>query len=81
MQLIENFTTFIINPLIVLLFAVALMVFVWGVIEYIAKADSEEGRTTGRRHILWGLIGLAIMTAVRGILIFLQNTIGTTPGT
>ena len=76
MKLIENITTFIINPIIILLFAVALMIFVWGVIQYISKSDSDEGRAKGKSHIMWGILGLSIMTAVRGIIIFLKNTIG-----
>ena len=67
--------TVILNPLIKLLFVAALIVFLWGVLQYIRKAESEEGRTTGRNHIIWGLIGMTIMVAVYGILDMLVNTV------
>lgn len=51
----------ILNPLITLLFAIALIVFVWGLVRFIAKGGDEEVRTTAKRHILYGLLGMFIM--------------------
>lgn len=64
----------IVNPLIQLLFAAALVMFLWGVFGYIRNADNPEGRQTGGRHILWGLIGMAIMVGVYGIIRILIKT-------
>ncbi len=58
----------IINPLILLLFALALAYFLYGVFEFIANWDNEENRTTGKTHMLWGIVGLAIMIGVWFIL-------------
>jgi hypothetical protein len=58
----------IVNPLIRLSFAVALAVFLWGVFGYIKNSDSSEGRKKGAQHIVWGLVGLFIMTSVFAIL-------------
>ena len=60
--------TTIINPLIRLMFAAAAIYFIWGVFKYIKDSDSESERQTGSRHILWGLVGMAIMMGVYGIL-------------
>lgn len=67
--------TNVLNPLIYLLIGVAIVVFLWGVIEFIAKADDAEGRETGRRHLVWGLVGLAIIFSVFGIMNLVQNTV------
>ncbi len=67
----------IVQPLITLMFIVAVLVFVWGVVEMIMNASNEEARQTGTRHMMWGLIGLFIMFAVYGILNFLISTLKT----
>lgn len=66
----------ILNPLITLLFAVALLVFLWGVFEFVRKTDDEKSRTQGKRGMLWGIIGMFIMFAVFGIIRIILQTIG-----
>lgn len=58
----------IINPLILLLSAVAFVVFIWGVFEFIAHAGDETKRTEGRKAIGWGLVGLVIIFGAYGII-------------
>ena len=53
----------IISPIIQLFFALATVVFIWGVIEMLRNADNEEARTQGKQHMIWGLVGLFIMIA------------------
>ena len=67
-ELISRANTAIINPIIVLLFAVALIVFLCGIFEFISGHESEEKVSTGKRHMLWGIIGLAVMASAFGIL-------------
>lgn len=73
-ELISRFNQVILNPIIVLLFAAALVVFLFGVFQMIAHTDSEEKRSEGRRHILWGLVGMLIMMSVFGIIHIILNT-------
>lgn len=40
----------------------------------IKGADSEEDLKTGKRHLLWGLIGLLIMFGAQGILMIIKGT-------
>ncbi|MEK7576731.1 MAG: hypothetical protein AAB482_03480 [Patescibacteria group bacterium] len=63
----------IIMPFITVLITFATLVFIWGVIEYIAKSDSDEGRSTGRRHMMWGIIGLVIMIGAATIFYVIKN--------
>ena len=73
--LANKIITDLLNPLIAVLIGVAVVMFLWGVVEFIAKAGNEEARTTGKKHIIWGLIGLAIMISVFGIINILSNFI------
>src|SRR4051812_25601670 len=66
----------ILNPLIELAFIVALVVFLFGVMEFIRGAANEEKRTKGKQHMLWGIIGLFIMMGVFGIITILTDTLG-----
>lgn len=63
----------ILRPIVLLLFALAAVLFFWGVVEFMMNRDNEEERGKGKRHMLWGLIGLLIMFAVNGIVWLLIN--------
>ena len=73
-ELISRFNQVVLNPIIVLLFAVALVVFLYGVFQMIMNTGSEEKRREGGRHILWGLVGMLIMISVFGIMHIILNT-------
>ena len=76
--LIENIETFIIDPLIILLFVLALLLFFFGLAKFILNTSggNEEGKKEGKRHMFWGIIGIFIMVSVYGILKILTNTFG-----
>ncbi|MEI6580633.1 MAG: hypothetical protein WCO07_00475 [bacterium] len=65
----------IINPLILLLFALALVYFLYGVFEFIANQSSEESKTDGKKHMIWGIIGITIMMGVFSIMNIIINTL------
>ena len=66
----------IINPLIVLMFAIAVIYFAYGVFEFIKDGDSSDAREKGKQHIIWGLIGMAIMASVFFIMQLILGTLG-----
>jgi TRAP-type C4-dicarboxylate transport system permease small subunit len=66
----------IINPLITLIALAAFVVFIWGVVEFIANAGNEEKRATGQQHMLWGFIGLVIIFGAKAIIAIAANTFG-----
>lgn len=66
----------ILNPLIFLLFAVAMVVFLYGVVMFIANLDNESERGTGKKHMLFGIIGLAIMFSVWAFINIIVDTFG-----
>lgn len=77
--LINKVIAQIINPLIPVLIGIGLIVFFWGIIQYVLNADSEEKRSTGKQHMIWGIIGIFIMVSVWGIIRLLQDFFGVVP--
>ncbi len=66
----------IITPLILLLFAAAIVYFLFGVMKFIQNQDNEEAQSEGKQHMVWGIVGIFIMVAVYGILGFITTTLG-----
>jgi len=67
-QLLNKIVEVIVNPIIFLMFAVALVVFLWGVAEFLRNSNDASGQSKGKSHILWGLIGMAIMVSAFAII-------------
>ena len=66
----------IIFPLITLMMAVALLVFLYGAFEFVKGASNEADRSTGKQHMLWGVIGLLVMLSAYTILYIAGATFG-----
>ncbi len=58
-----------------LLFALALLYFLYGLSEFLRNQDNEEAQSVGKQHMVWGIIGLFLMFAVFGILNMIENTV------
>lgn len=67
-RFLNNVLAQIVNPIILLLSAVAFVVFVWGLFEFVRNAGDATKRKTGREAIMWGLIGLVIMFGAYGLI-------------
>lgn len=66
----------IINPAIIGIFAVALAVFIFGVVRFIwAKQQGDSYEKDGKSHMVWGLVGMFIMASAFGIIQFIANTL------
>lgn len=65
----------IINPLISFLFALAVVFFLYGVLEFFLNQENEEKKTTGKQHMIWGVLGMTIMMGVWTILGMILNTL------
>lgn len=72
---LTNVNSQIINPLISFLFALAIIYFLYGVFQFIGNQDNEEKKTTGKAHMLWGIVGITIMLGVWTILGIVLNTV------
>jgi hypothetical protein len=58
----------------VLVLALALLFFFWGVAKFILNADNDEKRTEGKKVMIWGIIALFVMVSVWGLINILANT-------
>ncbi|HEX8994123.1 MAG TPA: hypothetical protein VF803_02625 [Candidatus Paceibacterota bacterium] len=72
----NNLVSAIITPLLELAFAAALIVFAWGVVQFLIDISQGGDGKDGRTHMLWGIIGIAIMIGAYGILAIVTNTFG-----
>ncbi|HEU5114708.1 MAG TPA: hypothetical protein VFT82_03005 [Candidatus Paceibacterota bacterium] len=73
---VQNLFKVVIDPVVQLIFAAAVFYFLWGVFNYIRKADDPEERLNGRNHVIYSTIGLFVMISVWGIILLIKNTLG-----
>lgn len=79
-KLISKINEYILNPIILIIFAVALLFFVFGVFEYLWKSHKDPSAIQmGAKHIGWGLLGMFIMVSVFGIIQVIMNTVPVDP--
>ena len=78
-RLITNAETQIIAPIILLLFVLSLVIFFWGIADFIRGAENEVARKAGRDHMIWGIVGIFIMVSAWGIILITLNSFGATP--
>lgn len=76
--LLKGISRLILNPLIVLAFAVASLVFLWGIFQFISSQTVDAARDEGKRKILWGLFGIFIMISTYGLIRLILGTFGIT---
>ncbi len=63
------------NVAVPIVFALAFIVFIWGIFQYfIQGGQDEEKRDAGKSLMLWGLIGFFVMVSVWGLVNILQGT-------
>lgn len=67
---------FINGYVVPLVFALAFIFFLFGVFRYFFAGTNDEKRKEGRTFILWGVIALAIMIAVWGLVNLVVNSLG-----
>jgi len=70
-------TTWVQN-LIPLLMTLAVVVFFWGLVKYIANASDEGAKDSGKTLMIWGMIALFVMVAFWGIIGYFQSSLGIT---
>lgn len=73
---IQKILDVVVNPLLTMLFAVAVLIFLFGMVRFLANMDNEEIKTAGKRHMVFGVAGMAIMVSAYAIVAVIQNTIG-----
>lgn len=65
-------TGFIVPAIITL----AIVSFIWGVVQTLLNPTNEEARKKGRAFIMWGIVGLVVITSMWGIVKIFTSTFG-----
>ena len=74
-QVVDPIITNIVYPILELLFGLAMLFFVWGILQFILKGEDEEGRERGKLTMIWGTVGMALMVSAWGIIYIVANTV------
>ncbi|MES2930323.1 MAG: hypothetical protein V4665_00875 [Patescibacteria group bacterium] len=75
-QIFNWATCFLIKSIVPLLFALATVGFIWGMIQYFLNPDNEEKRKQGKSFMIWGIVALFVMISMWGVVGVLSNTFG-----
>jgi hypothetical protein len=77
-QGLAKFVTCVINNSVIpLIFAIAIVMFIWGAVKFfIINSDEETQREQGKQFMIWGIIALTVMMTVWGLVSFLGSTFG-----
>ncbi len=69
---------YIFTPISYLLYSLATLLFFWGLFEFMLSLqnDKSDRREQGRKHMIYGVIGLVIMFSVKGIIYFIISMFG-----
>lgn len=73
-----RFLIYLIDTVLVpLIFAVAFIVFIWGIAKYFVMGGANpESREEGQKLMLYGIIGFFVMISIWGIVNVFVNTFG-----
>ncbi len=69
----------LIEILVPLLLAVALVLFIWGLLGYLLKGDDDTAREESRWRMIWGIILLFVIVTVWGLVALLIELTGVEP--
>lgn len=75
-EFLDKVNQFILNPIIFLAFAVASLVFIFGIFQFISSVTADAQREEGKKKIIYGLLGMFIMFAAYGLIYLVLGTFG-----
>lgn len=73
---IANFQTYILYPSMKIVFALGMMLFVYGLVEFLWDLDNPGAKESGKQHMVWGIVGVLIMVSVWSIIAIVLGTFG-----
>jgi hypothetical protein len=74
-KVVDPIISTIVNPVIMLIFAVGVVVFVYGVFQVIWGEPGGEAHEKGKKSMWYGIIGMFIMLSAWGIVNLVANTV------
>jgi hypothetical protein len=78
-QVVTTLANTIVNPLLAVVFAGGLLLFVYGIVEFMSGMNAEDHtkQENGKRHMLWGIVGMFVMASTWSILKIIAGTVCT----
>lgn len=73
-SLLERIQTYVVDPIIAVIFTLGLLLFFVGIVEYLWEIKDGKTDGDGRQHLIYGLIGMLVMVSVYGIINMIINT-------
>ena len=71
----------LINQLLPIVVALALLAFFWGLAQFIFASGDEGAKDEGKRRMIWGVVALFVMVSVWGLVGFVGSALGIQQGT
>ena len=71
---------FALDLLVPVVITLALIYFIWGIIQYVI-AQSDEKKEDAKTHIIYGIIAMFVIVSIWGITNFIAAYLGITPFT
>ena len=76
----QKVVTYVLNPIMLVIFAAGLFLFMFGAVQLLYKmsqaSQTNKDLTDGRKHMLYGILGMLIMVSIAGIINFLASSLG-----
>ncbi len=58
------------------MFAIAIIYFFWGMIQFLRAGGDPKAKEAGQAHMIYGIIAIAVMISIYGLVAWLQSTLG-----
>lgn len=65
----------IVNPLVLMAFALASFYMLYSLVQYIYQGDKVMDKSKLKNSLIWGIVGVAVMSSVFGLLAFVANSL------
>lgn len=76
---LDNIVAFIgrtVKALIPIVFGLAIVFFFWGLVTFLRAAGDPKAQEAGRNQMIWGVIAIAVMISIYGLVYWLQGLLG-----
>ena len=70
----------LVKVLVLVVFVLAIVAFGWGIVQFIFAGGDPTALGKAKSFLLWGVIGMAVMASLFGLITFLQNYFGVASG-
>ncbi len=77
-QGIVDFINAVLAAVVPIIFALAIVYFFWGLAKFIRSAGDPEAQAEGKSIMVWGIVTLAVMISIYGLITWLRDSAGFT---